>query len=244
MDNIIYGRNSVIEALNSENTEIDTIYTSAKGEDKLFYKLKNLAKAKNAPLKQVDAKKLAMLCESDNHQGVVASICQVSYASIDDIFDKSEALGEKPFIVICDGIEDPHNLGAIIRTAECAGAHGVVIGQRRSCQVTGTVVKASAGAVNHMEIARVVNIPDTIEKIKARGVFVYGADMDGENIYKTDLSGSIALVVGSEGKGMSRLVHDKCDVIISLPMKGKINSLNASVAGGIAMYEILKTRCS
>ena len=164
------------------------------------------------------------------------------YSSVEDIFATAEERNEPPFIIICDEIEDPHNLGAIIRTAEAAGAHGVIIPKRRSASLSFTVAKTSAGAVEFMHVARVTNLPQTIDELKKRGVWVYCADMDGEPFYKSNLKGAIALVIGSEGNGVGRLVKEKCDVTLSMPMKGKINSLNASVAAGILMYEVSRQR--
>ena len=182
------------------------------------------------------------MCGGANHQGVAAFVAVHEYSSVDDILAFAEEKGEAPFIVICDEIEDPHNLGAIIRTAECAGVHGIIIPKRRSAALNFTVGKTSAGALEYMRVARVSNLVSTIEDLKQRGVWVYGADMNGESYKKIDFSGATALVIGNEGKGLGKLVREKCDVIVSLPMKGNINSLNASVAAGILMYEISSKR--
>lgn len=237
----IFGKNSVLESLVS-GREVDTIYTSLDRGDAFYKKIRAMSKEKNIVVKETRSQKLDEITDGGNHQGIVASVSDFKYSSLEDILDMGKEKGEKPFIILADGIEDPHNLGAIIRTAECAGAHGVVITQRRCVGVTPTVEKTSAGATSHMKVARVVNLADTIDKLKALGIFIYGADMDGEPAYKTDFSGSIGIVIGSEGRGMSRLTRDKCDVVVSLPQNGKINSLNASVAGGILIYEVVRTR--
>lgn len=238
---IIFGRNSVTEAIKA-GRPLDCVMV-AKGERSGSVP-KILADAKNAglPIKEVDRKKIDFLCGHGNHQGIIAMGAVKEYSSVDDIFNLAEERGEPPFIIVCDEIEDPHNLGAIIRTAEAAGAHGVIVPKRRSAPLSFAVAKTSAGAVEFMHVARVTNIPQTLDELKARGVWVYCADMDGETFYSANLKGSVALVIGSEGKGVGRLVKEKCDVILSMPMKGKINSLNASVAAGILMYEISKQR--
>ena len=238
---IISGRNPVSEAIRS-GRPIDKILV-ARGE-KSGAVVGILAKAKDRqiPVKDVDRTKLDYLTGSSNHQGIAAFAAVKDYCTVDDIFEYAAELDEPPFIVVLDEIEDPHNLGAIIRTAECAGVHGVIVPKRRSAGLSYVVGKASAGAVEYMRVARVTNIANLLDELKQRGVWVYGADMDGEDYTKTDLSGACAIVIGNEGKGMSRLVRQKCDVIVSLPMKGKINSLNASVAAGILMYYAAKGR--
>ena len=238
---IISGRNPVIEAIRS-GRPIDKILV-ARGE-KSGAVVGILAKAKDRqiPVKDVDRTKLDYLTGSSNHQGIAAFAAVKDYCTVDDIFEYAAELDEPPFIVVLDEIEDPHNLGAIIRTAECAGVHGVIVPKRRSAGLSYVVGKASAGAVEYMRVARVTNIANLLDELKQRGVWVYGADMDGEDYTKTDLSGACAIVIGNEGKGISRLVRQKCDVIVSLPMKGKINSLNASVAAGILMYHAAKGR--
>ncbi len=238
---IIFGRNSVTEAIKA-GRPLDSVMV-AKGERSGSIP-KILADAKSAglPIKEVDRKKLDYLCGHGNHQGIIAMGAVKEYSSVDDIFNLAEERGEPPFIIVCDEIEDPHNLGAIIRTAEAAGAHGVIVPKRRSAPLSFAVAKTSAGAVEFMHVARVTNIPQTLDELKSRGVWVYCADMDGEAFYSANLKGAAALVIGSEGKGVGRLVKEKCDVILSMPMKGRINSLNASVAAGILMYEISKQR--
>lgn len=238
---VIFGRNSVAEAIKSERP-LDCVMV-VKGERSGSVP-KIIADAKNAGIviKEVDRKKLDYICGHQNHQGIAAMGAVKEYSSVENIFETAKERGEEPFIIICDEIEDPHNLGAIIRTAEAAGAHGVIVPKRRSASLSFTVAKTSAGAVEFMHVARVTNLVQTIEELKARGVWVYCADMDGEPFYNANLKGAVALVVGSEGNGVGRLVKEKCDVCLSMPMKGKINSLNASVAAGILMYEISRQR--
>ncbi len=238
---IIFGRNSVSEAIKSGRA-IDNIMVSRGEKSGSIPKIIADAKKQGIVIKEVDPKKLDFVCGHNNHQGIAATVAIKEYSSVEDIFDYAAEKGEAPFIVICDEIEDPHNLGAIIRTAEAAGVHGIIIPKRRSASLSFTVAKTSAGAVEFMRVARVTNIPQTIEELKKRGVWVYCADMDGEPFYKSDLKGSIALVIGSEGNGVGRLVKEKCDICLSMPMKGKINSLNASVAAGILMYEASRQR--
>lgn len=238
---IIFGRNSVAEAIKA-GRPIDSVMV-ARGERSGSIP-KILADAKDAglPIKEVDRKKLDFMCGHGNHQGIIAVGAVKAYSTVEDIFATAQERGEPPFIIVCDEIEDPHNLGAIIRTAEAAGAHGVIVPKRRSASLSFTVAKTSAGAVEFMHVARVTNIPQTLDELKEKGLWVYCADMDGEPFYNANLKGAVALVIGSEGKGVGRLVKEKCDVVLSMPMKGKINSLNASVAAGILMYEISKQR--
>ena len=238
---LIIGRNAVTELIKS-GREIDTLFVLRGEKSGSVGKIIGQCRDKGAVVKEVDKKKLDFMCGHSNHQGVVASCAAHDYATVEEILQVAEERGEPPFIVACDGIEDPHNLGAIIRTAEAAGVHGIIIPKRRSASLNYTVGKTSAGALEYMKVARVPNLASTLDELKEKGFWVYGADMDGTRWDKQDYSGSVALVVGSEGKGVSRLVKDKCDFIVSLPMKGKINSLNASVAAGILMYEIAKHR--
>jgi 23S rRNA (guanosine2251-2'-O)-methyltransferase len=202
-----------------------------------------LAKEKRIVVKEVDRRKLDQMSETGAHQGVIAMVTPYNYFDLSDILEEAETRGEKPFIIILDEIEDPHNFGSIIRSAEVCGAHGIIIPKRRNVGVTPTVYKSSAGAVEHMKIAKVSNINSVIDVLKEKGIWIYGADMAGESYcYDADLSGAVALVIGSEGKGISKLTKEKCDLLVKIPMVGKINSLNASVAGGIIMYEILKQK--
>lgn len=240
-NDIIAGRNPVMEAIRSGRS-IESILV-AKGERSgSVVAIIAKAKQKNIPVKDVDSKKLDFLAKGVNHQGIVAQCAVKEYSTLEDIFSLAEEREESPFIIVLDKIEDPHNLGAIIRTAECAGAHGVIIPERRSAGLSYTVEKTSAGALEYMPVVRVKNISAVLQKLKNKGIWVYGADMDGEHYKKVNFDGAVALVIGNEGKGISPLVAKDCDVIVSLPMKGKINSLNASVAAGILMYEIADKR--
>ena len=240
-NDIIAGRNPVMEAIRSGRS-IESILV-AKGERSgSVVAIIAKAKQKNIPVKDVDSKKLDFLAKGVNHQGIVAQCAVKEYSTLEDIFALAEERGESPFIIVLDKIEDPHNLGAIIRTAECAGAHGVIIPERRSAGLSYTVEKTSAGALEYMPVVRVKNISAVLQKLKDKGIWVYGADMDGEHYKKVNFDGAVALVIGNEGMGISPLVAKDCDVIVSLPMKGKINSLNASVAAGILMYEIADKR--
>lgn len=238
---VIAGRNPVSEALRS-GRPVDKILVARGERTGAVVGILAKARAKEIPVKEVDRAKLDFLCGSAPHQGIAALAAAREYCTTEDIFACAEARGEPPFIVVLDEVEDPHNLGAIIRTAECAGVHGVIIPKRRSAGLSYTVGKASAGAVEYMRVARVANIAAVIDALKARGVWVYGADMNGNDYLQTDLSGACALVIGNEGKGLSRLVREKCDAIVSLPMNGQINSLNASVAAGILIYRALACR--
>ncbi len=242
-EDFIVGRNAVAEALRA-GREIDTLYVLAGERVPAVRRLVSAARESGAVVKEVDRKKLDALSGGAVHQGVAALAAAHSYASLDDIFALAKQRGEPPFVVVCDELEDPHNLGAVLRTAEAAGAHGVVVPKRRSAPLSATVAKTSAGALEYIPVARVPNLPAALDTLKANGCWVYGADMDGTNYKQTDFSGGVALVVGAEGKGLGRLVREKCDAIVSLPMKGKINSLNASVAAGILLYEISAHRTS
>lgn len=237
-EEIIYGKNAVTEALKAERS-IDTVYLlkGAQGMNKIIA----LAKKQGIVIKDVGEDKLKALC-GDKHGGVAAALSAVTYCTVEDILANAESKGKPPFIIICDEIQDPHNLGAIIRTAEASGADGVIIPKRRSATVNPTVFKTSAGAAAWVKIARVSNLVDTIKTLKKHDVWVYGAEADGTPVNKADLSGAVALVIGSEGFGLGKLVRENCDVVLSLPMFGKVNSLNASVCAGILMYEVVKYR--
>ncbi len=239
---IIEGRNAVIEALRAGRA-IDKIFIAKGDVDKTLGHIASKAREKGIVVVEADRRKLDFMSLTKAHQGVVAVVGVRDYCSIEDIFAIAGERGEAPFIIVCDEISDPHNLGAIIRSAECSGAHGVIIPKRRSAGLTAIVDKSSAGAAEHMAIARVPNIPAALKELKDRGVWVYGTAADGQNqLWKTDFSGSMALVIGSEGEGMGRLVKENCDFIVSLPMKGKVSSLNASAAAAIVMYEVLRQR--
>lgn len=240
-DELIVGRNAVSEALRSERA-INTLLV-AKGErNGSVGKIIAICREKKIVIKEVDRKKLDFLCGQGNHQGVAAYAAAHEYAEMEDIFTLAEEKGEQPFVIVCDEIEDPHNLGAIIRTAEAAGAHGIIIPKRHGASLTWAVGKASAGAVEYMPVVRVGNLASALDELKEKGLWVYSADMDGKPWCNTDFSGGVALVIGSEGKGVSRLIKEKSDFIVALPMRGKVNSLNASVAAGILMYEVAKQR--
>nr|MBK5235291.1 23S rRNA (guanosine(2251)-2'-O)-methyltransferase RlmB [Clostridium sp.] len=241
-EDLIEGRNAVIEVLKSDRT-IEYILIAKGDMIGSISVVLALAKEKGIVTKEVDRRKLDEMSQTSSHQGVIAIVTPYKYFQLNDIFKNAEEKGEKPFIIILDEIEDPHNFGSIIRTAEVCGAHGIIIPKRKNVGATPTVYKTSAGAIEHMKIVKVTNINATIEEIKQRGVWVYGADMDAENyIFNTDLTGAVALVIGSEGRGISKLTKEKCDVLVKIPMIGKITSLNASVAGGIIMYEIMKQK--
>lgn len=237
--NMICGRNPVIEALKS-GANLDTVYIDGNGGS--LSVIRRLAKENGVVVKDADDKKLSRLSDGASHQGVVAEGACGEYVTVEDILAVSQKKGTKPFIIICDEIEDPHNLGAIIRTAETSGADGVIIPKRRSASLNATVFKTSAGAASYVPVARVSNLASCIDTLKDNGVWIYGTDASGTDYSETDFTGGVALVIGSEGFGMSKLIQKKCDFMIKLPMLGKINSLNASVAAGIFMYEILRQR--
>ena len=239
---LIEGRNAVMEALRAGRA-IDKLYISKGEVDKTLGHIASTARDKGIVVVECDRRKLDFMSSTHAHQGVVAVCAVRDYVSVEDLFAIAEERREAPFFVVCDEISDGHNLGAIIRSAECAGAHGVIIPKRRSAGLTAVVDKASAGAAEHMAVARVPNIPAALKELKERGLWVYGTAADGQNdLWHTDFSGPLALVIGSEGDGMGRLVRESCDFIVSLPMKGKVSSLNASAAAAITMYEILRQR--
>ena len=240
----IEGRNAVLEALRAGRS-IDKIYL-AKGEtDKTLAHIAARARAAGVVVVEADRRKLDALSASPTkaHQGVVAVAAVKDYCSLADILRVAEERGEAPFVLVCDEISDPHNLGAILRSAECVGAHGVVIPKRRSAGVTGIVDKTSAGAAEHVPVARVPNLPAALRELKERGLWIYGTAADGRaDLWHTDFTGPLALVIGSEGEGMGRLVREHCDFLVRIPLRGKLDSLNASAAAGILMYEVLRQR--
>ena len=239
---IIEGRNAVIEALRAGRA-IDKLYINKGDVDKTLGHIASRAREKGIVVVECDRRKLDFMSQTKAHQGVIAVCAVREYCTVDDIFAIAEERGEAPFLIVCDEISDGHNLGAIIRSAECAGAHGVIIPKRRSAGLTAIVDKASAGAAEHMAIARVPNLPAAIRELKERGLWIYGTAADGQSdLWHTDFTGPLALVIGSEGDGMGRLVAESCDFIVSLPMKGRVSSLNASAAAAITMYEILRQR--
>lgn len=237
---ILAGRNPVAEALRA-GRELECVYLLERSE-KTLGKIIALARESGVPIKTVRPDKLESLCPGINHQGVAAVASAAKYAELEDLFRLAERRNQPFLAVICDGIEDPHNLGAVIRTAEAAGAHGVIIPKRRSAGLTPAASKAAAGALEYIPVVRVANLPQTLETLKQRGVWIYAAETGGIRWDKADLTGPAALVVGGEGSGVGRLVKERCDQTLSLPMLGEVNSLNASVACGILLYEIVRQR--
>ena len=240
-EEIIEGRNVVLEALKS-GRPVDKIFVEDGCQDGPILTIKREAKKRDAIIKYVSKERLDQLSEAKKHQGVIAYIAAYEYSEVEDIMALAKEKGEDPFIILLDNIEDPHNLGAIIRTAHQAGAHGVIIPKNRAVGLTSTVARTSAGALNYIPVARVTNLSQTIDKLKKEGLWFVSADMDGDVMYKTNLTGPIGLVIGSEGEGVSRLVKEHCDINARIPMKGQIDSLNASVAAGVLMYEIVRQR--
>lgn len=241
-EDLIIGRNAVTEVLKGNRT-VEALYISKGQLEGSINAIIGLAKEKKIVIKEVDRKKLDSMCDGAVHQGVIARVTPYNYYEVSDILNDAKEKGEDPFIVILDELEDPHNLGSIIRTAELCGVHGIIIPKRRNVGITSTVYKSSVGAIEHVKVAKVTNINAAIDELKEEGIWVYGADIAGkEYSYEVDFSGACALIIGSEGRGISRLTLKKCDKLIKIPMIGKINSLNASVAGGIMMYEVLKGR--
>ena len=240
-ENVIFGRNAVRELLNS-GRDIEKVYIQYGDREGSVNQLIGIASERKLPILEVERTKLDSLACGGNHQGIIAIAAERNYASVDDILAYAEQRGEPPFVVILDGVEDPHNLGAIIRSAECAGAHGVIIPKRRAVGLTPTAVKASAGAAEHMRVAKVTNLATTVDELKERGLWFYAADMDGKSYYDTDFSSGVALVLGSEGFGVSRLVKEKCDFVVSIPLYGSVNSLNVSCAGAVLMTEVARQR--
>ena len=238
--NIIVGRNPVIEALKSGRT-IERILIQKNAEGSIG-KIISMAKKAGIVTVPSDKKSLDRIAEGRSHQGVIAYVSSYQYGEMKDIYAKAKASGEEPFIVILDNLEDPHNLGAIMRTCECAGAHGVIVPKRHSCGLTETVAKTSAGAIEYVPCVKVTNIARTIDDLKKEGFWIAACDMGGQEYYNADLKGKLAVVIGSEGFGISRLVKEKCDFVVSMPMKGEINSLNASNAAAVIMYEVRRQR--
>lgn len=245
MADLIIGRNACMEALRS-GREIErlTVLKSRDGKtpEGSLQKILGKAKDRHIPVYYADRQTLDKMAGGKAHQGVIGTASNYEYVSVEDLLGVAASREESPFLIILDGLEDPHNLGAIMRTAECAGAHGIIIPERRSVSVNATVMKTSAGAAEHIGCCRVKNIPRVIEELQRQGIWVYGCDMDGSSCYETDLTGPAAIVIGNEGRGISRLVREKCDFIISIPMRGRINSLNASNAAAIVTYEALRQR--
>lgn len=238
----IYGRNPVLEALEN-NHPIDKIFIQERLNHSAIGRIRNLAKEKGIHYQFVSKRNLDQMCEGENHQGVIASAAAHEYVTLEEILDIAKEKGEAPFIVICEGLTDPHNLGSIIRTANAAGAHGVIIPKNRSVALNSTVAKVSAGAVEYTKVAKVTNIAQTLDKLKKLGLWIVGTDLSGtQTHYECDLKGPLGIVIGSEGEGMSRLVKESCDFLVKIPMIGEIESLNASVATGVLLYEAVRQR--
>ena len=237
----IEGRNAVIEAFRSGKT-VDKLYVQEGLTDGPVMTILREARKQDTIVNRVKKERLDQMSETGKHQGVIAQLASFSYAEVSDILERARQRGEDPFVFLLDDIEDPHNLGAIIRTANLAGAHGVIIPKRRSAGLTATVMRASAGALNYTPVAKVTNLAQTIEELKKEGLWFVCADMQGELMYRLSLTGPIGLVIGNEGEGVSRLVREKCDLTAAIPMKGDIDSLNASVAAGVLAYEIVRQR--
>ncbi|MBO7150174.1 MAG: 23S rRNA (guanosine(2251)-2'-O)-methyltransferase RlmB [Clostridia bacterium] len=239
--NYVVGRNALRELLRSEK-DIDKIFVLKGERDGSLAQLLFQAKEKKIPIIETERVRLEKMAGSGSHQGVVCAVAEQNYATVDDILALAQERGEKPLVVVCDGIEDPHNLGAIIRSAECMGAHGVIIPKRRAVGLTAVVSKASAGALAHLPVAKVANIPTLLEDLKEKGLWIYAADMDGAPYYDTDLTGACAIVLGAEGAGVSRLVKERCDFVVSIPQHGKVNSLNVSNAAAVILCEAARRR--
>ncbi len=238
---VISGRNAVVEAFRSGKT-IDKLFVLDGCKDGPVQTIIREARKQNTIIQFISKERLSQLAQTGNHQGVVAYASAYEYATVESMLEAARAKGEAPFLILLDGIEDPHNLGAIIRTANQAGAHGVIIPKRRAVGLTATVAKTSAGALNYTPVAKVTNLGATIDELKEQGMWFACADMDGEIMYRSNLTGPMGLVIGNEGEGVSRLVKEKCDITVSIPMVGQIDSLNASVAAGILAYEIVRQR--
>lgn len=240
-ENQLEGRNAVLEVLKS-GRDIEKIIVQKGNIEGTIRRIVGIAKDHGVIVQEVVRQKLDEMSQTKNHQGVIAIVSEHEYAEVKNILQAAAEKGEKPFVIILDNITDPHNLGAVIRTAECSGAHGVIIPKRRSVGLTATVGKTSAGAIEYMPVARVTNISKTIDDLKKEGIWVACADMGGDDYFESHLDGAIAIVIGSEGEGVTRLVKEKCDFVVSIPMYGKISSLNASVAAGLLMYEVVRQR--
>ncbi len=238
---IVYGRNAVKELL-AGGRDIEKMYIQTGEREGSVNLLIGIASERRIPIIEVERVKLDSLTLGAHHQGVVAVAAERNYSTVDEILAYAEERGEAPFVILLDGVEDPHNLGAIIRSAECSGAHGIIIPKRRAVGLTSTAAKASAGAIEHMRVAKVTNLAMTIDYLKERGLWLYAADMDGSDYYDTDMTGAAAIVLGSEGFGVSRLVKEKCDFTVSIPLYGKVNSLNVSCAGAVIMTEVARQR--
>lgn len=241
MEDIIYGRNPVLEAIAADQT-INKLWVLESSKDKALQRVVDAAKDKRILVQFVNRKKLDQIADGENHQGVIASVAPYAYAEVETIIKDAQDKGEEPFLIICDEITDPHNLGSIIRTANAVGAHGVIITKRRSAAMNATVVKTSCGAAAYVPVARVTNLVQTMKMLKDKGIWIAGTDMGAPNYTTANLKGPIAIVIGNEGDGIGRLVKENCDLMVSLPMFGEVSSLNAAVAGAVVMYEVVRQR--
>ena len=237
----VYGRNAVKELLAS-GRDVEKLYIQSGDREGSVNLLIGIASERKIPIVEVERTKLDAMVFGERHQGVIAIAAERNYASVDEIFEYAEEKGESPFVVILDGVEDPHNLGAIIRTAECCGAHGVIIPKRHAVGLTSTAAKASAGAIEHVKVAKVTNLAMTIDDLKERGMWLYAADMGGDAYYSTDMKGSVGIVLGSEGFGISRLVKEKCDFVVSIPLYGSVNSMNVSCAAAVILADVARQK--
>ncbi len=238
---LVSGRNAVRELLLGER-DIDKIFVQRGEREGSIVQLVAMAGEKRIPIVEVDKAKLDGMTLGGRHQGIVAFAAEHNYATVDEIFEYAESKGERPFIIMLDGVEDPHNLGAIIRSAECCGAHGIIIPKRRAVGLTPTVSKAAAGATEYMRVAKVTNLAQTVDELKERGMWIYAADMGGDEYYRSDLTGNICIVLGSEGFGISRLVREKCDFVLSIKLHGRVNSMNVSCAAAVILAEAARQR--
>ena len=240
-ETVVIGRNAVKELLLG-GRDVDKLYITSGEREGSINQLLGIAAERGIPITECDRTRLDTIAKGGRHQGIIAIAAERNYSSIDEILAYAEEKGEPAFVVVCDGVEDPHNLGAIIRSAECVGAHGIIIPKRRAVGLTATVAKSSAGALEHMKVAKVTNLASAIDDLKERGLWIYAADMDGSTYYKTDMKGPAAIVLGSEGFGISRLVKEKCDFIVSIPLYGHVNSMNVSCAAAILLAEVARQR--
>lgn len=240
-ETVVIGRNAVRELLMG-GRDVDKLYITSGEKEGSINQLLGIAAERGIPITECDRTRLDTIAKGGRHQGIIAIAAERNYSSIEEIIEYAQERGEPPFVVVCDGVEDPHNLGAIIRSAECSGAHGIIIPKRRAVGLTATVAKSSAGALEHMRVAKVTNLASAIDELKERGLWIYAADMDGSTYYKTDMKGATALVLGSEGFGISRLVKEKCDFIVSIPLYGQVNSMNVSCAAAVLLAEVARQR--
>ena len=240
-ETVVIGRNAVRELLLS-GRDVDKLYITSGEREGSINQLLGIAAERGIPITECERSRLDTMAKGGRHQGIIAIAAERNYSSIDEILAYAEEKGEPAFIVICDGVEDPHNLGAIIRSAECVGAHGIIIPKRRAVGLTATVAKSSAGALEHMRVAKVTNLASAIDDLKERGLWIYAADMDGSTYYKTDMKGPVAVVLGNEGSGISRLVKEKCDFTVSIPLYGQVNSMNVSCAAAILLADVARQR--